>query len=123
MRADRASSRLPYAHDAAVEMAPESDPRAVGAAITVALCGHWQHDPPCPLAPHHTDAVRAGDRVRLRVLFATEPEAEPEVRARIDAALASGRLRGPDAVTTRWELRYSMPSSVRPAETAHAARL
>ena len=34
---------------------------APGGAITVALCGSWDHEPPCPLAPHHTRAHRSGD--------------------------------------------------------------
>ena len=32
-------------------MEPDADVRAPGAAVTVVLCGHWDHEPPCPLAP------------------------------------------------------------------------
>ena len=39
-----------------------------------------EHEPPCPLAPHRTDAHRSGDLVQLRVLLAAEPAAEAEVR-------------------------------------------
>ena len=78
-------------------MAADGDVRAPGAAITVALCGHWEHEPPCPLAPHHTDVRRAGDQIRLRVLFATEPATEAEVRRRIEAALSQPSLTGPQA--------------------------
>jgi len=28
---------------------------ALGGAITIALCGHWDHTPPCPLAPHYVE--------------------------------------------------------------------
>src|SRR5690606_31200200 len=101
----------------------DADPHAPGAAITVALCGHWEHEPPCPLAPHHTAVERAGDEVRLRVLFAAEPDAVPDVRRRIDAALADGVLDGPDGVSTRWRLRAARAGAVRADETEHAERL
>lgn len=115
--------RQPYAHDATLAMAADADQRAPGAALTVALCGHWDHRPPCPLAPHHTRAEREGELVRLRVLFAAEPDDEPTVRARIDAALGAGALTGPDGLTTTWELRDSGAGVVTAAESAHAARL
>jgi hypothetical protein len=61
--------------------------------------------------------------VRLRVLFATEPAAETEVRHRIDAALGRGSLEGPDGITTRWQLRGSQPGLVLPDEAKHAEQL
>jgi hypothetical protein len=115
--------RQAYAHDAVLDMVRSADPRAPGAAITVALCGHWDHQPPCPLAPHHTAADRVGDEVRLRILFATEPDQENLVRQRIDTALSGGELRGPDDVTTHWRLRGSRPGEVTPAEADHVGRL
>jgi hypothetical protein len=115
--------RQAFAHDAVVEMDPDADPRAPGAAITVALCGHWDHQPPCPLAPHHTRADRDGDRVRLRILFVTERDAEPLVRQCIEQALTSGELTGPDSVVTRWRLDASGPGEVAADEADHAARL
>jgi hypothetical protein len=115
--------RQAYAHDAVLDMAPDADTRAPGAAITVALCGHWDHEPPCPLAPHHTAADRVGAEVRLRILFATAPDQEDLVRRRIDAALSGGELSGPDGVTTRWRLRDSRTGELTPAEADHAERL
>ncbi|MGP4000607.1 hypothetical protein [Streptomyces sp. 8N706] len=97
--------RRAFAHDAVVVLDPGGDVRAPGAAVTAALCGHCEHDPPCPKGPHHTGAERDGDVVSLRVLFATEPSAEAEVRGRTEAALSAGILDGPDGVTTRWRLR------------------
>src|SRR2546426_8114852 len=109
--------RQAFAHDAVLLMRPDADIRAPGAAVTVALCGHWEHEPPCPLAPHHSSAERTGGEVRVRILFATEPERESLVRERITAALARGRLDGPDGVTTRWELRASFGGEVTAAES------
>src|SRR3954452_18585 len=109
-----ATTRVPFAHDAVLAMGPDEDDRAPGGAITVALCGSGEHEPPCPLAPHHTRAERNGDRVRLRVLFAAGRDREPRVRALSDDAVTSGG---------RWRLLESAASAVRPGEQDHAARL
>jgi hypothetical protein len=105
--------RQAYAHEVILIVPPGSDDRAPGGAITTALCGHWEHEPPCPLAPHHTAADRDGDRLRLRVLFATEPHRVDEVRGRIDAALAAGD----------WQLVSSGCAWIVPEERDHARRL
>jgi hypothetical protein len=115
--------RKAFAHEAILGMQPGADIRAPGAAITAALCGHWDHPPPCPLAPHHSGAERVGDQVRIRVLFAAEPDGEGTVRRRVEAALAEGRLRGPDGLTTRWRLLSSRPSDIAERERDHAQRL
>ena len=117
-------ARGAYAHDAVVVLDPGGDSAALGGAITVALCGDWNHPPPCPLAPHHTNAEPAdGDTVRLRVLFAADADRETQVRSLIGKALASGRLPGPDGRVTTWTLQSSAAASVRPDEADHAARL
>src|SRR5689334_10849599 len=118
-----AAMRKAYAHDAVVTMAADGDLRAPGGAITVALCGRIDHDPPCPVAPHHTAADRDGDEVRLRILFATEPSRAAEVRSGIEGALRTGTFDGPDGATTRWQLLESAPGTVSPAELDHAERL
>jgi hypothetical protein len=115
--------RQTFAHDAVLVMEPGGDPGAPGAAITVALCGHWDHEPPCPLAPHHTAVSRRGDEVCLRVLFAAEPDVEAEVRRRIETALTGPAPSAPDGRATRWRLLSSRPGVVRPEETDHARRI
>lgn len=115
--------RHAFAHVAVVRLAPGGDDGGPGAAITVALCGHWEHEPPCPLAPHHTRAERSGDALRLRTLFVVEPELEGTVRERIDAALRLGAVTGPGEVHTTWELSGSGPSEVEAGELEHARRL
>ena len=116
------ADRLPFAHDAVLTMDGGND-RAPGGAITVALCGSWSHEPPCPLAPHATRAIRSGGEVRLRVLFATAAADEDEVRRRIDDALARGEGEDPDGVRTHWDVVRSGPSPVAPEEADHAGRL
>lgn len=103
--------RHAYAHDAVLSLAPDADIAAPGGAVTTELCGHWEHAPPCPLAPHHTAAERRGAQVHLRILFATEPEREAEVRTRIGRALGA------------WDVRSSGAGEVRAQERAHAGRL
>jgi hypothetical protein len=115
--------REAYAHNAVVTMVADGDARAPGGAITVALCGRIDHDPPCPVAPHHTAAERDGDAVRLRILFAAEPSRAAEVRSGIESALCAGTFDGPDGETTTWQLRESAPGTISPAERDHAERL
>ena len=116
-------ARERFAHDALLSMEPGADDRAPGGAITVALCGSREHEPPCPLAPHHTRAERSGDEVRLRVLFAAEPDEEARVRAVIDDALAAGTGASSDGGTISWRLVGTWASEVRPEEQEHAGRL
>ena len=104
-------------------MDQEGDPRAVGAAVTVALCGDWEHEPPCPLAPHHTQAERVGDEVRVRILFAAEPSVLSDVRRLIDDALATGSLQPPDGTAIQWRLLSSNAAPVRDDEHDHGERL
>jgi len=112
-----------FVHEAELEMTRDADIRAPGAAITVALCGGWEHEPPCPLAPHHTSARRTGGDVQVTVLFAADSEREALVRARIEQALAVGSLIGPDHVTTRWHLRETRSRPPQRVEADHLARL
>ena len=117
------TDRRAFAHDAVLVLDPGGDDRAPGGAITVALCGSWSHEPPCPLAPHHTQARRDGGEVTLRVLFAAAPQDEQRVRALLEEALAGGEGADPDGVRTSWRLLRSSPSPVRPKERDHAERL
>jgi hypothetical protein len=114
--------RQAFVHEAFLIMEPEADERAPGASVTVALCGHWDHEPRCPLSPHYVDANQVGDELHVRVLFAAEPETESEVRRRIERAL-SGEWEFPDGFTTPWQLRDSRPDDVSPRERNHAERL
>jgi len=114
--------RQAFAHQAVLVLPAGSDERAPGAAVTVALCGHWEHDPPCPLAPHRVRAERAGSELQVRILFAAEPGDEPEVRRRIDLALA-GQWPRPGDLTAAWQVMGSTPTEVTAAEEAHAGRL
>jgi hypothetical protein len=104
-------------------MAPEADDAAPGAAITVALCGHLDHEPPCPLAPHATSVERRGHHLHVRTLFAVDPDLEPVARGRIEGALTSGRMTTPDGGMTAWRLVSSERAEPLDSEADHAGRL
>ncbi len=120
-----APMRRAFAHEAVLVMDLGADVNALGAAVTVALCGHWEHDPPCPLAAHYSHAERSdSDAVHLRVLFAAEPDREGTVRELIDSALMAGALAGShDLEPVRWRLLSSNATPVKDDERAHAERL
>lgn len=115
--------RCAYAHDAIVVLHPGGSPNAPGGAIAQALCGSWDHPPPCPLAPHHVANQVVGDDLVLRVLFAAEAADELRVRRLIDEALAAGELTGPDGLVTKWRLKSAAAGQVRSSEQSHAAEL
>ena len=110
-----------YAHEAVLIL--DGDDRAPGAAITTALCGELAHEPPCPLAAHHTAAARQDDEVRLRILFATPPDQVDDVRGLIDAALGAGVFPGPEGGTTSWRTLRSGSIPIPPEDREHARRL
>ncbi len=115
--------RQAYAHDAVVAMQRGGSPDALGGAITIALCGHWDHPSPCPLAPHYVAALPDGENITLRILFATDPANERRVRTLIGDALTAGQLTGPDGGVSTSQLRSAVAGDVRPEEQDHAAAL
>ena len=85
-----------------VEFESDADQRAPGGAVTVELCGHWDHEGPCRW-PHFT-SVESGDAGQHRVVVEFEaPQHEVSlVRERIIRALKSGEQVGPDGTVSRW---------------------
>jgi hypothetical protein len=106
--------RRAFVHEAELDLAPGCDPTAVGAAVTVELCGHWDHEPPCRW-PHNNEISAAGNRARFRTLFAAAPADEDEVRARIERAIA-----GTDG---SWRVVSSCAREPHASEDALAQRL
>jgi hypothetical protein len=79
------------------------DPAALGGAVTVGLCGHWEHEGACRW-PHHTATQPDGDTVVVTVRFdAPDPEVW-HVQGLIEQALGTGALRGPEGDLTTWTL-------------------
>jgi|1186.fasta_scaffold271554_2 hypothetical protein len=95
---------FPYEYNATVRIDDDGDARALGGAVTVALCGHWEHNGPCRW-PHHTATVDLGSgRRAVTTRFACSDVEEPAVRAQIAAALATGSLERPDRPATTWRI-------------------
>jgi hypothetical protein len=67
-----------------------TEPAAVGAAVTTALCGHWQHEGPCRW-PHNNDIQLVDVAVAsFRTLFVAPAIDEHQVRERIERSLREG---------------------------------
>ena len=97
-----------FTHRALVELVGDGDPRALGGAITTALCGHWEHDGACRW-PHRTEIAPAGNDHLVTTIFTVDPANEAVVRERIRAAIRSGELAGPDGRLSRWAVRGAPP--------------
>src|SRR5579871_6828749 len=79
-----AVARVPYAHAADLEPIDSTvEPAAVGAAVTTALCGHWEHDGPCRWPNNHLTAPTS-ESWKYRVLFVAPVPEEAEARRRIE---------------------------------------
>src|SRR5690349_11285992 len=98
-----------YVHEAILVLDPRTDPRAVGATVTTALCGHWKHDGACRW-PHNNHI----HGTRFRTLFVATPDDEPEVRRRIRDALHG---------QPEWRVESDRSRDVAPGEEELAVQL
>jgi hypothetical protein len=110
-----------FAHEGYLELADGADDRAPGAAVTVSLCGHWDHEGDCRWR-HYTSIERNGSTLTVRTVFASDSDEEAEVRARIIAALDAGTLVGPDGVS-HWAVVRQEAVDLRPSDKRLAGRL
>ena len=108
-----AGERSAYVHEAELRLEAGVNPAAVGAAVTTALCGHWEHDGPCRW-PHNSEIERSGEVATFRTIFVAAARDEDEVRARIERAL----MDGPD-----WVVLWTGPRAVSVSERPLARRL
>ena len=105
--------RQVFVHDATLAIRAGTDPGAPGAAVTTALCGHWEHVPPCRW-PHNNRLIEGPDTSRLRTIFACALEDEAMVRGKVDAG-----LRGAE----EWSVLDVSPGILDDSERALAMRL
>src|SRR5436305_8389475 len=99
-----------FSHRATVELS-QGDTRAIGAAVTVALCGHWEHTGPCRW-PHLTTVESSGSVFDIRVDYTCSDDERAAVDALIDEAIRSGTLTGPEGTVTTWKTRTSGENAV-----------
>jgi hypothetical protein len=104
--------RQAYAHQAVLTVPPETDERAPAGAIAAALD-----------TAHRTATTRAGDEVRLRILFTAPPHRVDEVRDQIDKALAAETFTSSDGTTAQWHTHESGCARIIPADHRDARDL
>jgi hypothetical protein len=102
-----------FVHEGDLELPDTTDRAAIGAAVTTALCGHWEHEGPCRW-PHNNAIHGRGSTFLFRTLFIAPRADEAHVRGRIDRALRSG---------DGWRLLESRAREVAPNEEELALRL
>jgi len=119
---DRPPERLVFVEEAVVRLAPTSDEAAVGAAVTVALCGHWDHPGACRW-PHNTSVTsRVADLVTVATLVVATADDEVQVRSAIRGAVGGGRLAVAGAADS-WTVVSQRRRSVNADEAGLARRL
>jgi hypothetical protein len=102
-----------FAVEAQLELRPGTDTRAPGGEVTVALCGHWDHDGPCRW-PHNSSIDTSATPARLRTVVAADDDTVDEVVSRIEAALRRD---------TRWSLRECQTDGIKASERSLARDL
>jgi len=107
---------------AEVLLEPDADPAAPGGAVTLALCGSWDHDGACRW-PHQTSAAWDERRGCVRVVFVADAEDEMHVRALIDRALTGGECVGPDGTLNRWAATEHSAGVLSESEEALGTRI
>lgn len=122
VRPERATQ--PLVQTATIHLPEGGDPAAPGAAVTVALCGHWEHDRSCRW-PHHTSrrhATWAADRLEVRVVVVAPVAEVSVVRAAVVSALSDGVLAS-ESGTATWALLETAAGVLTDEEQALAHRL
>jgi hypothetical protein len=107
------SNRRPFVHEAELVLGEAADTRAPGGAVTVALCGHWDHEGPRRW-PHTNAIVVEHGHARLRTVFVAPPGDEDVVRERIDRGLRAA---------DEWTVVDARARPLTPEEKALARRL
>ena len=98
-----------FVHEATIIVSEGTSPAAVGAEVTNALCGRWDHDGPCRW-PHNNHI----EGTRFRTIFIATDDDEPEVRRRIRAALSN---------QSAWRMEADSSRDVAESEKNLAAQL
>ena len=95
------------------EMNAGEDSRSPGGAVTVALCGHWDHDGPCRW-PHSNRMHENSPPAVLRSVVVGPIEDHDEIARRIEDALRND---------TRWQVHHFVVGGVAEDERPLVLRL
>ena len=107
------NARVAFVHEAELQLLDGTDPASVGAAVTTALCGHWEHEGPCRW-PHNNDIELSDSAANFRTLFVAPSTEEDDVRERIERSLREG---------VGWAVLRTQPRPLSPPEELLARRL
>lgn len=88
---------------AELQLEPGADSRSPGGAVTIALCGHWEHEGACRW-PHYSHVEPIGNSFLMTVEFNCPEHDLSEVQQRIEGALKGGMCIGPDGRENHWRL-------------------
>ena len=99
--------------EADLRLARGADDSAPGGVVTVALCGHWQHEGACRW-PHSNSVKTIGDTTSLRTVVIVDDATEAEVLSLMETGLRT------DA---RWDLLACRSGPIRREEHALATAL
>ncbi|HSG61248.1 MAG TPA: hypothetical protein VLA24_07405 [Pseudomonadales bacterium] len=88
---------------AELQLEPGADTRSPGGAVTIALCGHWEHKGACRW-PHNNHVEPAASSHVMTIEFNCPAHELAEVQQRIQKALKGGRCIGPDGRENHWRL-------------------
>lgn len=113
--------RSSIVHEARLRFGEDADTAAPGGAVTVSLCGQWDHDGPCHW-PHHCRVREEDGEHVLRVVVAADDDEMDVVRSRIEAAIGRGVQTGPDGRTTTWSVVSTRSDGPHGSEVAMAER-
>jgi hypothetical protein len=106
-------TRDAMAVDVVLSLGAGTDPRAPGGEVTVALCGHWEHDGPCRW-PHNNRIDSGSAPARLRTVVIVPDDERKDVARRIEAALRADE---------RWSVLSFATGAITADEQALARRL
>lgn len=117
-----AAVRSAVVHEARLRFGEGADTAAPGGAVTVGLCGHWDHEGTCRW-PHHCRVREDDGEHVLRVVVVAGDDERDAVRERVEAALGQGQQTGPDGRTTTWTVVSSRTDGPQGSEVRLAERL
>jgi len=87
-----------------LRLTAKSDERAPGGAVTVGLCGHWDHDGPCRWPHLSSISVDEKGIHHLLVEFDAPMKDLETVKSRVETELQKGQLMGPDGILSSWKV-------------------
>ena len=107
------TNQIAFALDALISLVHDADSAAPGAEVTVALCGHWEHEGRCRW-PHNTRIDASSPSAHMRTVV---------VAPRVDRDAIAGRVEDALRRDTRWSVLGFTLGEITESEHALVDRL